>query len=205
MYSNKKKIRGWKNQVKKIEKWKNVNINLDIESLKQKNRDYLKIWIDPWYRLIKRNPPNWYCKLILKSMIEIYMSCFKTLQEFGEPFYLKIWLYDSNFIKSQIVVATQDAFNFYDNVFEKNISDRRFPYEKYDTKGLELKNFNWERYIEDYVIFEKIDDLSEVEASKLKKRAYKVQRTKYNNSEDVCYRVKIGDILVGELNEIKIL
>ena len=40
---------------------------------------------------------------------------------------------------------------------------------------------------------------------KKKKSVYKIQWTNYNNLEDVCYSVKIGDILVGELSELKIL
>lgn len=199
MCSNKKKIRGWKNQIKKIEKWKNENINLDLEVLKQRNRDYVKIWINPWYRLEKRNPPNWYCRLILKSMIEIYMNWFKTLEELGEPFYLKIWLFDPNFINSQIVVAIGDELNFYDNVFERNISEKKFPYEKYDMKDLGLKDFNLDLFIDENVLYEKLDDLSLREVNKLKKKAYEILNAEYDDIEDICYRVKIGDIWVGEL------
>jgi len=56
LYSNKKKIRGWKRRIKSIETWKQRHIHLDIAQLEQYHRDYVKLWISPWYRLTKRNP-----------------------------------------------------------------------------------------------------------------------------------------------------
>lgn len=35
------------------------HIDLDIEQLCRNNRDYVKLWIDPFYRLTRRNPPMW--------------------------------------------------------------------------------------------------------------------------------------------------
>lgn len=70
-FSNKKKIHGWKRRIKQIEQWKQRHIDLDIERLCRNNRDYVKLWIDPFYRLTRRNPPMWYYRLILESMIEM--------------------------------------------------------------------------------------------------------------------------------------
>lgn len=201
MYTNRKKIRGWKNQIKKIEKWKRQNLDLDIENLKMYNRDCVKIWIDPWSRLIKRNPPQWYCKLIFKAMIEIYISWYEKLQELNEPFYLKIWLYKPNFIKSQIVVAIREDLNFYDDIFAKNSSTKQFPYQDFHRESLDLSNFNWTLFKDEYVCFEKLDELSKSEIKKLNSKAYEIEKVQIDDGEDVCYKTKIGDIWVGEIKK----
>ncbi|MDN4617549.1 hypothetical protein QCD85_05535 [Paenibacillus sp. PsM32] len=105
---NKKKIRGWKRRIKQIEDWKQRYIHLDIEQLERHHRDYVKLWINPFYQLTKRNPPVWYARLIFGAMIEVYESWYQQLKLLNEPFYLKIWLYDPNFISSQIVVAFRE-------------------------------------------------------------------------------------------------
>lgn len=79
-FSNKKKIRGWKRRIKQIEQWKQRHIALDMERLVRHNRDYVKIWIDPFYRLTRRNPPIWYSRLILGAMIEIHQSWLQQMQ-----------------------------------------------------------------------------------------------------------------------------
>ena len=45
--SNRKKIRGWKKQIRKIDKWYNAYKYPDIKSFEEGRDDYRKIWIDP--------------------------------------------------------------------------------------------------------------------------------------------------------------
>ncbi len=80
--SIKKKVRGLRRKVKRIEKWKNQYIDLDIDRLRKYGTEYVKLWISPFYNLYAinkfesghKNPPNWYNRLILRSMIDIYRS-----------------------------------------------------------------------------------------------------------------------------------
>lgn len=104
--------------MKQIEQWKNRYMHLDLEELRASPRDYVKLWIDPFYRLTRRNPPVWYSRLLLAAMIKVYHSWSRQMAGFNEPFYLRIWFYHPNFIQSQIVVAFRDALHFYDNTFE---------------------------------------------------------------------------------------
>lgn len=71
-FSKKKKIRGWKRHKRKIERWKQNAINLDMDYLRNYQRQYEKLWIHPFYKLERRNPPNWYQSLLLDAMIEVY-------------------------------------------------------------------------------------------------------------------------------------
>ena len=50
-----KKIRGHNRIWKDIEKWKKANLKLDLENLKNYERDYTKIWINPFSRISLTN------------------------------------------------------------------------------------------------------------------------------------------------------
>lgn len=84
--SNKKRIRGWKRRMKQIDQWKKHNMHLDLEELRSAQRDYVKLWIDPFYRLNRRNPPVWYSRLLLEAMIEVYHAWSRQMASFNEPF-----------------------------------------------------------------------------------------------------------------------
>jgi len=116
-FSKKKKIRGWKRHKRKIERWKQNAINLDMDYLRNYQRQYEKLWIHPFYKLERRNPPNWYKSLLLDAMIEVYLEWHQKMKKEEEDFYLKLWLYDPHFINSQIVVAYRNCLDFYDETF----------------------------------------------------------------------------------------
>ncbi|WP_264740043.1 hypothetical protein [Cytobacillus firmus] len=147
-HSKKKKIRGWKRHKRKKEVWKQNSINLDMKLIREYNRDYAKLWIHPFYSWNRINPPTWFNRLLLEAMIDVYISWYEKMLNEKEDFYLKIWLYDPNFINSQIVVEYRDCLNFYDNVFDKHIKDKLFPIERCATLKDKLNLFNWERHVE---------------------------------------------------------
>ncbi|GMK44169.1 hypothetical protein PghCCS26_12960 [Paenibacillus glycanilyticus] len=132
----KNKIRGWKRRIRHIEQWKQRNIVLDMNTLAAFRRDYAKLWIPLFYSLVRRTPPIWYNRLLLDAMIEVYNSWHETLTKTGEPFYLKIWLFEPEFINSQVVAAYRDELDFYDNAFESVAEIIPFPFPK-------LEQFNW--------------------------------------------------------------
>jgi len=204
--SSKKKIRGWKRRMKQIEQWKQRHIDLDIEQLCQNKRDYVKLWgIDPFYRFTRRNPPIWYSRLILEAMIEVYQSWFGQMKRLNEPFYLKIWLYNPNFINSQIVVAFRECLHYYDNTFDKSNDKKAFPSHFYgDIPG--LQELNWELAIDsdDYWLSDLEEDISlgfrsgkDIEA--IKNKAYKYATVKLSFGEDTVYHVRVGDVWLGEI------
>jgi hypothetical protein len=199
--NNKKKIRGWKRQKRKIEKWKIHNFKINSNSLGKYDRDYLKIIIDPWYRLVRRNPPLWLFRYILSNLIEIFFNWYKELEKMEEPFYLKIWLSNPHFINSQIVSSFRDNLHFYDNIFRKSDEIKGFPFDKFRIPELAL--FEWELFIDENYYFE--NDLkegvyTEAEFKIIKKKAYSKDIVRYSDgTEDNCYSIKKGDIWLGKL------
>lgn len=201
---NKKKIRGWKRRIKHIEDWKQRYIHLDIEQLERYDRDYVKLWINPFYRLTKRNPPVWYARLIFGAMIEVYESWHEQLKLLNEPFDLNMWVYDPNFIYSQIVVAFRDQLHFYDHTFEPSPIEKGFPVHLYG-KRLAIEKFEWKLAIEaDYYLLSELNEdiglgfRTEKEIKNIQNKAYKQVTIQSNSSENLLYSVQMGDVWIGE-------
>lgn len=188
---NKAKVRGWKRQIKKLEQWKRKHVNL---TLNRYGYEYVKIWLDPWYRLQKRNPPVWFRRLIVAALIEIYESWHKQLVSLNEPFYLKIWFFEPHFIRSQIVAATGERIEYYEKLFVSDTESKKFPFEKYAHDNYDLTAFDWESCVDEDFYFEQADEFTVEEFERLKKKAFRVEQTE---DGDTRLTVKRGNIFVG--------
>ncbi|NQX67583.1 hypothetical protein HQN90_15785 [Paenibacillus alba] len=207
---NKKKIRGWKRKIKKIEQWKENTLNLDIENLNKYQRDYVKLWIDPFYRLTRRNPPTWYCRLLLKAMFEVYFNWNSEIKGINKDYYLKLWIYEPNFINSQIVVAVNDCLHFYDNPFIVSEIQKPFPLQKYKELSNIIDQFEWELcyetqdYIESHLVQDYNDGLySENKIINIRSKAFLVDSITYpEGKKDAVYFVKKGYVWIGKFKDI---
>ncbi len=200
-HSNKKKIRGWKRHKRKIEMWKKQVMKLDMEHINCYHRDYVKLWIHPFYGLYNIHPPAWYNRLLLDAIIEVYLCWYETMDNQKEEFYLKIWLYEPNFIKSQIVVAYRDNLHFYENVFDQTTENKSFPIDKYAGLQDKVALFDWKRYVqaEIYESDELQEDIlngfrSTEEVRQIIKDSYKIEKTDGNK---YTYKRNVGDVWVG--------
>lgn len=197
--SNKKKIRGWKRRVKAIEKWKEKNLKIDLERLNIDNRDYVKIWIDPFYRLIKRNPPNWFIRKIISEMKEILFSWNNDLKSVNKQYYLYLWLYEENFMNTQIVCAINEKIDFYRNTFEKSSELRKFPINKFKNEDF-FDKLDFELAIDEDFIFENDIDYDSSYKSKVEKKAYRIDNYKIvDGTSQKIYRIKKGHIWLGKI------
>lgn len=203
--ANQKKIRGWKRRVKQIEQWKKRYIELDMEELERNQRDYVKLWIDPFYRLTRRNPPLWYARLLLAAMIEVYQSWSRQMSGFNEPYYLKIWLYHPHFINSQIVVAFREALHFYDDTFDPGQAAKAFPAQLYGgVPG--VPQLTWELAIDAdrYWLSDLQKDMewgfsTEKDIEAIQNKAYASETITLSDGEDMVFKVRVGDVWLGEI------
>lgn len=205
-YSKKKKIRGWKRHKRKIEAWKQSALHLDMEYLKDYQRDYVKLWIDPFYGPFRRSAPAWYKRLLLEAIIDVYKAWHKKMKKENEEFYLKIWLYDPDIMKSQIVVAYRDCISFYHETFEKMREQKEFPFKKFPGLEDKLEQFEWDLRIDiDYYDEADLNDLIAEGASKeneieaIKNKAYKTRKIQDGNGTYLQYLIDKGDVWVGTL------
>jgi hypothetical protein len=211
-----KKIRGHRRKWEQIKKWRKSNLNLNLEHLENYGRRYCKIRVHPWSGIsitnsIYSQPKRRTKQEILKGLIDIYESWKETLDTKGQPYYLKIWLYEPRLALSQVVCAVGENIDFYEKTFNKCEVNR-----KHDNKTLgalesRIEGFNWECYLdeehydntfvgkpEDYVSYDDYQE-SKVWFGRLMKRPHK---TKYLKEPigDVTelYRFKQGYVWIGE-------
>jgi len=72
----------------------------------------------------------------------------------GGDYYLKIWLFEPRFSKSQVVCAVEDKLKFYDNSFFKSDSDKELKFSNYGPIADRLVGYKWETYIDEMILGE---------------------------------------------------
>lgn len=194
----KRKIRGWKRRVKKIERWKQAYLALDREALAKYNRDYVKVWIAPFFSLQVYTLPFWYKRLVIQALLEIYASWKQTLDEGDESYYLKIWVFEKDIMRSQVMVSVGELLHFYDQSFEELTPVDGLPTRLAIETAEELnwdQGFTVDAWYEGEMQEEIKDGLyTEEEIQAIKDSAYSVQEYK----GEPVYLVKDGIVWVGE-------
>lgn len=186
-----KKIRGGKRRLKAIKLWVENNKTLDIDCLLSYKKDYVKFRVDPWGRFIINNmdfpqPKKAFKRALINGLVEIYTSWQDQVKKLNKPYYLKIWLFEKDLKKSQVVCAIDCKIDFYSNTFEEIINSKKAnPFQNINTK---LNDFQWQMaldnlYIEDDIIQNKKEYSSEKDYLQAKKWFNKVVLKKYKRIE----------------------
>ena len=146
-----KKIRGHRRRWEDIENWRLDNLNLSLTDSLQKNRDrfYAKIRLHPWSGISLTNsktpqPTGKTKQKILNGLLDIYVGWKKQLDQLGEPYYLKIWLFEPRFSQSQVVCAFGDYIDFYENTFFKPERTKNLISGNYGQLKNRLDTFTWD-------------------------------------------------------------
>jgi hypothetical protein len=211
-----KKIRGHKRIWKEIEQWENSHLHLDIDYLKLQERTYAKIYVHPFCDFSGLNseipqPKGATRKLILEGLFEIYESWKNQLEVLNEPYYLKIWLYEPRFSKSQVVCSVRDCIDFYNLTFYNPNSNKKQNPNNFGSLKQEITKFSWGfrydeehmnnaelGYPEDYCSMEEFNQ----ERIRVKKKLKKPHRvTKYAEpigDATEAYSFKKGMVWIGE-------
>ncbi len=213
-----KKIRGHKRRWKEIESWRldNLDLNLTDYLLNERDRCYSKIRVHPWSGISLTNsitpkPTRKTKQKILKGLLDIYEDWKSQLDKLGQPYYLKIWLFEPRFSQSQVVCAIGDSVDFYENTFFKPDESKKLNPEKYGQLQDEIENFNWEyRLDEDHFDNSELGDpelyatLADYEEDKkwfekMLKKPHRTTKFKEPIGEATeSYSFKKGDVWLGE-------
>jgi hypothetical protein len=206
-----KKIRGHKRIWKAIDNWVQNCKQLDIDYLKSNQREYVKIWIQPFGNIPILNsvfaPPKGKTRRkIIAGILEIHNHWKKELDKLNEPYYLKIWFYNNDVSNSQVVCSIGELLDFYDKTFHKPKENKPFPS---DSLGLQ-----WEyRLNENHFTVNEIGEPDEfyslqdyIDNKKMVKRIMKNPKTrisKFTNKEGettTYYSEKHADVWLGSAN-----
>ena len=152
-----KKTRGQRRRHRLIEQWRLQNMQIDLNHLQNYNCDYVKIFVHPWCDLSITNsifpePKRKTKLLMLSALLDIYFSWKQQLDSMNQSYYLKIWLYEPNFSKSQVVCAVDDRIDHYNNIFLKAEDEKKPKTSAYGQIEDRLKMLNWQHYLhEDFI------------------------------------------------------
>lgn len=211
-----KKIRGHKRRWNDIDHWVETYKNLNLDYLKEYQRDYAKIRVHPWSGISLTNsqtpePKRRTKTKILNGLFEIYDSWKSELDKLGENYYLKIWLFEPRFANSQVVCAIGDYLDFYENTFYIPDESKKLTPENYGQLKNEIGNFNWEyRLDEDHFDNSEPGDpeqyatLADYEEDKrwfekMLKKPHRTTKFKEPIGEATeSYSFKKGDVWLGE-------
>lgn len=177
--------------------------DLDIDYLNKYHKHYVKMWISPFYNLYnyndtkvgKKNPPTRFCKEILYHLIEIYLEWERRLERNAEPYYLRLWIGDPEFIDSQIVTANHDNIEYYENLFMKDEEYKEFPYQDVHPR---LNEFTWERCINGYYVWDS-DIESEEERLSISQNAFLFNEYHIQGKAEKSYFIRTGDMWLGAI------
>jgi len=206
-----KKIRGHNRIWKQIDSWITNERQLDLEHVKDYQRDYSKVWIRPYSSLSLGNstckiPKGKTRKKIIDGLFEIYKSWKQQLDILNEPYYLKIWFYHPDISKSQVVCAIGDYINFYNVTFHNPKENKAFPF---DTRNLQWEHRIHEDHInEEDSIGEILDWASEDEfnankkwVAKKLKLPHRISKEEYDDGTVKSYHsFKVSDVWLGYSN-----
>lgn len=148
-----KKIRGEKRRIRKLKQWIDDHLDLDIAYLKRYQCEYVKFWVDPWDRLSLTNsqypqPQGIYKELFFNGLLQIYMSWKEQLDFLDQPYYLKIWLFENDLKRSQVVCVIGEKIEHYQNLFEKPLDETSLSIVEWQEVSDMVKKVNWEKKIE---------------------------------------------------------
>ena len=208
-----KKIRGIKRKIRQVTKWLLEEKTLRKDLLEEFNYVYSDIIIHPWCDISIIDSifpePEWNIKkIILDSLIEIYFSWKKDLDKYWKPYYLKIWLFEPRFSKSQVVCAIGDSISYYENNFY-SYESKKINLNKYGILKEKMNEFNWECKLDEDSLDDnyfswaveswtsKDDYISSMKWFKKEKR--KKHRVTKLNDWTLEYSFKRWDIWIGEL------
>jgi len=153
-----KKIRGHKRIWDRIDQWKVNALNLDMDELQARQREYIKVYVFPFFSIDALNsvtpPPKGNTRtVIIHALFEIYSAWKIQLDSLVEPYYLKIWFFPENVGKSQVVCAIGDMIEWYDHTFfQPESTGKMFDSTIFGNAGSIAASLNWEFAIDELSI-----------------------------------------------------
>ena len=196
--SNKKKVRGWRRQIEALDVLKRRNLTINEAWLRSHRMVYAKLQIHPWNKLVKRNPPIWYRRLFIRTLLEIHDSWAQQLEAIGEPYYLTLWLYHPRFFKTELLAQLSDDPDYYDKLHNRRIETPP-PLDLYAHPDYDLTAFDWQGYIDDDIVCE-IDGsayMTPEHIAQYRKNAYDEGTSTVTKSVYRLFFFKKGKVWVG--------
>ena len=144
-------------------------------------------------------------KRILTGLLDIHDAWKKELDALGQPYYLKIWLYEPRFSLSQVVCAVGESADFYEHTFYKPDNPKTFPIRNYGKLQERMEKLQWEQALDENWIDtntvgypEEFESEAEYYTNRrwVKRKLRAPHRTEKTSAGEVHY-IKMGTVWIG--------
>jgi len=149
-----------------------------------------ELHISPFSNLTPRNPPGWYFREFMESMIRVSESWKKELEKVDQDFYLAIWLFTPRHFKSQLVAAVGARATYYRSLFTEKNGESPFPesIQKWKNEFSWKPHWDYEPYLKD------ADELEAEDISYLNQRSAIQEKA----GDETYYLLPVGTVWVKE-------
>ncbi|MBZ9713617.1 hypothetical protein [Deinococcus multiflagellatus] len=115
--TNRKKLRGGHTQLRRVARWRAQYLEPDWFALEHFGVTYAKLWVDPWCRFPRREPPAWVRRELLAGLLDIHAAWARAAAGREDVAYLALWLGWPHFVDSQVVMASPERAQMYRTMF----------------------------------------------------------------------------------------
>lgn len=141
--SKRKKIRGWKRRVRQVERWGEDIKHPDLTWFEQTGYTYERCTLYRFSTRENRQPPLWFYKRIISKLVYAYRNWTKVFTNMGINYDLQIWLYDPDYIRSEIICYETDTPGETIRLDSEVPANKPFPYNKLADNNYDLNQFDW--------------------------------------------------------------
>ena len=199
-----KRIRGLRRHARRVQQWQQNELpDLDLAWLRQQHYDYQKLRVSPWqnYRRVKKQlasypqPPSGLRREFLAGLLVNFTRWHTALCTLNEPTYLAIWLFETEFHRSQLVAAVQERIIHYEGIFGPTlIPASPFPHPFHTLPGLAALDWHAYYYEEPLFGFDPATTADTVLKRYVRHRSFRTETTA--DGEVICW-VRSGRVWVG--------
>ncbi len=202
-FSNRKKVRGWPRRLRRLAALRPRAAVPDEGALRGRGYDYVRPALDPWDRLVPRNPPAWLRRRMLGVLLDLHAEWHRHLTARGEPFYLAVWLFEPRFYRSQLVAAVGDRIGYYETLFPDAPGAPAEPPATYRAPGDGLDRLAWTPGLDADYVFRSSLGADPAGARWLARRRHRVVGEEALGDGDRMYVMRLGSVWVGRERRAK--
>jgi hypothetical protein len=196
-----KKLRGMRRRARQFGPWQLLaSASSPLEALAYRQYAIANLAATGWRSFLSRNdyrhpvPPPGIRRAMLAGLLSIYQHWHQVLQQGPESFYLRLWINEREFVRSEVVAAIGARIDWYEGLFETPLpGNPPLPAELRQVPGVQA--LHWQAYYNEAVF--SAEDLNT--DSVLKKWVMRRPHRTVEQADDLLYVVRTGRYWIGGL------
>lgn len=211
-----RKIRGHRRRQRAVDSWAERARAIDPVIFDESIRIHEEILVHPWSGISLTDstypqPKGLTRQHMITGLAQTMEAWHAALLESGCSFYLALWLFEPRFSLSQVVCATGDQADFYNNTFGAAVPGIEPDFKCYGQAAADLRKLKWTGYTDEDIFLE--SDFSGAKEEYIREEDYyhdqrtlrKLQSGKYQvetidsgGGKETVFHIPRGLVFVGQ-------